>query len=927
MDGLPIAFTSPWMLVALAVLPALWWLLRVVPPRPREVPFPPLRLLLDAIRPRETPARTPWWLILMRMALAVLVILALAGPVWRPAAVTGTGSGPLLLLVDNGWAAAPAWELRARVIEERINGAATQSRPVALVALADAPGDIDLVSASAALDRLRVLQPRPHAPRLEAHTAFVGAFLHTHADASAVWYSDGIEHGEGRAFAEMLAASATAPVIHLDREAAPRGLTDARNRAASLSVTVLRPDTVHGASGSVRAVDPRGRTVGEAPFAFAADARTTQAELDLPLELRNAVNRLEIAGEASAGAVRLLDGSSRRRTVGLIDAATAETAQPLLSPSYYLTRALDPFADVVTLRGQGTAQAIRDLVEQRVSLIILAGVGTVPDEARAALQGWIEGGGVLLRFAGGRIAEASEDFTPVRLRQGDRSLGGALSWETPQPLGSFNPEGPLAGLAVPDDVEVTRQILAEPDIDLPARTWAALADGTPLVTGRMEGDGYVALVHVTADTTWSSLPLSGAFVAMLQRLVELSPTPSADAAATGDAAAARRDLLAPQRILDGFGAFAAPHATARPIPASGLAAATPDHPPGFYGAADSPVAVNTLPDGATLTALDLQSLNVAVADYARAPETRLAPVLIALGAGILLLDTVVVLLFAGALSLRRGAPAAMMIALGLLGLPDPARAQVADDDFAMRASLETRLAYVITGDKAVDETSRAGLEGLSIQLALRTAFEAGDPVGVDPERNDLSFFPLLYWPVTPDAPRPGAEALARIDAYMKQGGIILFDTRDALYNRGSIASGPAGQALRAMLASLDVPELEPVSPAHVLTKTFYLLQDFPGRYDDGDLWAEAMPFEDEDLSNRPARSGDGVSPILITSNDLAAAWAVTPDGRAMFPTASPHPRQREMAYRAGINIVIYALTGNYKADQVHVPALLERLGQ
>ena len=76
-----------------------------------------------------------------------------------------------------------------------------------------------------------------------------------------------------------------------------------------------------------------------------------------------------------------------------------------------------------------------------------------------------------------------------------------------------------------------------------------------------------------------------------------------------------------------------------------------------------------------------------------------------------------------------------------------------------------------------------------------------------------------------------------------------------------------------------------------------------------------------------ARGGDGVSPIIITSNDLAGAWAIRPDGQPMLPLTPGEPRQREFAFRAGVNIVMYTLTGNYKADQVHAPALIERLGQ
>jgi hypothetical protein len=249
-----------------------------------------------------------------------------------------------------------------------------------------------------------------------------------------------------------------------------------------------------------------------------------------------------------------------------------------------------------------------------------------------------------------------------------------------------------------------------------------------------------------------------------------------------------------------------------------------------------------------------------------------------------------------------------------------------------RSALETKLAYVVTGDRDVDSVSQAGLAGLTLFLAQRTALEAGDPIGLDVAHDELAFYPLIYWPIAPGAARPSEDALKRIDSYMKQGGTVLFDTRDAvvaLPGAGGETRSPGMLELRKILSSLDIPELEPVPHDHVLTKTFYLLRDFPGRFNSGQLWVEALPAvnDEDEASRRPARGGDGVSSIIITSNDLAGAWAMQSDGQPMLPMVEGEPRQRELAFRAGVNIVMYTLTGNYKADQVHVPALLERLGQ
>src|SRR6202030_1438056 len=132
----------------------------------------------------------------------------------------------------------------------------------------------------------------------------------------------------------------------------------------------------------------------------------------------------------------------------------------------------------------------------------------------------------------------------------------------------------------------------------------------------------------------------------------------------------------------------------------------------------------------------------------------------------------------------------------------------------------------------------------------------------------------------------------------------------------------------AWLSPFTLTKRAPVPHENVLTKTFYLLRDFPGRFNTGQTWVEALPRgEEDDAASHPARGGDGVSPIIITSNDLAGAWAIRPDGQPMLPLSPGEPRQREFAFRAGVNIVMYTLTGNYKADQVHAPALIERLGQ
>ena len=102
MMGLPLGFAQPLVLLGLLSIPILWWLLRLTPPRPRRIEFPPTRLLFDITPKEDTPSRTPWWLTLLRLLLATLMIFAAAGPLWNPPVGTAGGSGPIAIVIDDG---------------------------------------------------------------------------------------------------------------------------------------------------------------------------------------------------------------------------------------------------------------------------------------------------------------------------------------------------------------------------------------------------------------------------------------------------------------------------------------------------------------------------------------------------------------------------------------------------------------------------------------------------------------------------------------------------------------------------------------------------------------------------------------------------------------------------------------------------------
>ncbi|MBL8699131.1 MAG: DUF4159 domain-containing protein, partial [Alphaproteobacteria bacterium] len=905
-----LAFLSPLWLAALAALPILWWLLRVTPPAPKHVAFPAIALLLKLKPKEETPARTPWWLLLLRLAIAALVIAALAHPLLNPQAQLA-GSGPLLIVVDDGWAAARGWDSRRQTLDGLLDRAERANRPTMLLATAptlsgDAPRATRLARASDTRSVASALQPKPWPVDREAARRALDA-VQIGAGATVVYLSDSIEDPQLAAFLQALQRLGAVELLRDEPRGTARLLAPPTAEPSALTLAARRLQPGPAELVAFRAMAEDGRLLARESAQFAEGETRASVRLTLPPEIRNRIVRLELENESSAGAVVLLDERFRRRPVGVVTGGPSERSQPLLAETYYLQRALAPVADLRT----GAAE---ELLRRELAVLVLADVGRLPETEHQVIDAWVKKGGLLLRFAGPRLAEGADDLVPVPLRAGgSRTFGGALTWAQPAGLAAFEAASPFVGLTVPSDVKVTRQVLAEPSLDLPQRTWARLADGTPLVTADRRGDGWIVLVHTTANPDWSSLALSGLFVEMLQRIVSLSQ---------GIIGEGGSGVLPPVSALDGFGRLDAPPPAAAGIAANeiGKTAASPRHPPGWYGSETARRALNLSANIASYTPIGALPTGVAPGAYAADRELDLKPWLLLGALALLLLDLAVSLWLRG-LRLRplRGAARAALLGLALLpaGLVDAAAQTTPrrEDESLMIATLSTHFGYVRTGVGDIDEVTRAGLSGLGAILTRRTAIDPGPPVEVDLEHDELAFLPLLYWPVVAESPRPSFDALARVQRFLKTGGMIMFDTREVEFGRPGTGGSPAAQRLREILRGLDLPPLAPIPQGHVLTKAFYLLADFPGRYAGAPVWVEV----DERAAN------DGVSSVIIGAHDWAAAWATDRQGRPLFAAVPGGETQREMALRFGVNVAMYALTGNYKGDQVHVESILERL--
>ncbi|OUJ07230.1 DUF4159 domain-containing protein [Acetobacter malorum] len=977
-------FLAPLALFGLLTLPVVWWLLRATPPAPRAQIFPAVALL-RTLRPHQNDAvRSPLWLLLVRLAAVACLVLGLAQPVMQGDRLPSTGHGPLLLVMDDGLFSASDWGRRIATAQGLVEDADHAGRSILFVRTTPAADGHEVQpptprAAVAVRQELDSMRPAPWRTDRAAVAQALNKLPHTNG--TVLYLADGVTSPGDEAFARALRAFGPVQEIHFP-DASVLALAPAAERNSTQMARLLALPQPAPRSLSVRVHAQDGGTLAVLPLVLPAGAAQMDVPVTLPTAVRNRIDQLSLAGQASAVTTLLFDEGDRLRPVGLMTSGAADT--PLIGPLFYLRRALAPTADL----HEGTPAT---LLAQPLSVII-APDGTLANPAiRQKVKDWVKKGGTLIRFAGpalagaqhGASADSSEsapeapagddtdtaetrpaaggpsadptaDLLPVALLDGSRQLGGTMTWGAPQKLAPFDATSPFHGLDIPADVTISRQVLASPVADLAAHSWARLADGTPLVTHAALGKGDIILFHVSSTADWSNLPLSGLFVSMLQRLIDH---------ANGVTIPADDTLLAPVLTLDGDGVLGPPPPAARGLKASDFArtAVSPAHPPGLYGPRAARRALNA---SSQITALaPATPVGTVTSPGGRRPDTALAPFFLCAAALLLLMDGLLVLAMRAGLSLRRvighhpGKQSLSLLLAGALTLPVLAYAQGASSEHNAAAAggtvgtntaagtpasttsssatapsgptpvpgaaLETRLAYVITGHDDIDTVSRQGLQGLSDYTNARTSAMLGHPDGVRPGQDDLSYYPLLYWPITPDA-APTPAMTAALTAFMAHGGIVLIDTQGQDSGSQTDASGPyAGDApgtrsaLRRVTAGLPIPPLMTMTDHHLLAHTFYMLHEFPGRYAEQPVW----------VAREGEAENDDVSPVIIGSADWAHAWAVDESGNTPFAVLPDGADQRQLAYRFGVNTIIYALTGNYKADQVHVPMLLKRLGE
>ncbi len=891
-----LGFLYPHVLWALVLLPAFYLLIRLLPPRPQQVTFPAIKLLQDLPTRLPPPRTPPWWLLLLRLAMVFFFIVGLAQPMLRRDSVE-LGANPLVIMVDNGWQSAQNWAGMKERLTLTLQQAQSHGAEVMVVGTADKlPDTLTFTPASEALRTLPNLAPRAWpAPTAEVAKQLAAHFSNSNATLTPLWLSDGMASvDDRRATIAAIEGIGRSRIFMPPLSDLPISVVSVVPGQASYSITLERLSTAERPV-SVTLYTMDGTFVTRASGQFDQGAASTKLEMTLPKTL-NEPGYVLVDGQNNLASWWGMGTIAGLPKVGIINPVKNDF--PLLDGAFYIEQALKGV--LIPQRLQPTTPP------DGFDVLFVTTQPSTPED----IESWVQNGGVLVTFAGEWLAQNKNmnPLLPVELRDYPREVAGTLSWTGALKVKSANNDGPLAPMndflkaedtnnLNPDDTYVTKQLLPRAAANSADLTWLSLSDNTPLVSGKKVGNGWQVLVHVPADASWSTVPLSGVFVELLNNLIHLKTLQSQQQETEATYPMAPFKLLLPDATL---------------VPAQGGiqlteedTGLTPTTPPGLYGNRKAPFIHQLDADVRLQNAITPSRVDGLLARYYDDAEKHqsLAHIFLLLGLICAMIDSLLRLNIIHRFFLKRASVLSAVFAIALtFATPSYAQPTQTLPNGMPQGAYEIQLAYVDTGIPRLNELAENGLKGLSRILEMRTTIEPAAPAKVVPGKDDLGYYPVLYWQVLPNLSNLTEPAIKALRAYVDNGGLILVDGLTDLGQNQAAMTLVMNKVLPFPLRALDGD--------HVLNRSYYLLEGkTPGRKD-GLLWM--------DTAHRLPR-------VLVGNNDWAGAWAYDDYGNAMRAVTPGGEQQRALAFRFGVNLVMYALLGDYKADQLHVDTLLKKL--
>ncbi|MED5423642.1 MAG: DUF4159 domain-containing protein [Pseudomonadota bacterium] len=918
-------FITPMALWAALALPILWFVFKTIPPHPRLIKLPTARFLKDIETEDSQKDDIPWWLKLLRIILMACVILAAAGPYLAPKQPVKIDGDAIAIIMDNSWAAAPQVEKQRTKAASLINLAEQKGKKIVLIETIPEHKNISpikLLIPAEARNRVKHIQIYPW----EAdHAALLNNFKEQESILSKAktfyWLGHGYNDGDINALSKYLRNFGKVIYFDPDSKTRARVIKGALNKDGKDTYKYAQFDGFYYNDQRDYKLFLKDSFSNVLGFMNFDEIRNNTNEDLAPLwdALSNnddtAPSYIQIGPYKHAASTYFLPAEILKQKVGIVsgqDTVDREIS-PLIQAIYYISKAVEGKAPY-------SIDPVDKLLDWGAKLIIVPENYVLNQSDMDKLSKWVKQGGTLLRFPPNQQdgLNAEDILLPVELLKEERSIAGRIDWQEPLSLAKIPEDSPLAGIPFDKQLEIKRQVLAVPSARDNASIWAVASDGTPIISARDEGQGRIILIHTQAKPGWSNMPLTGFFVNVLHRIIDISSGARMQTSKSSDTESMTQMGFTPYKKISAQGELIPADHTQIELSIQDLRnkPLSYDYWPGIYHSNNAEYIVNLGDKLGPLNLINARQLNADIQPYSYDRNINLRIYFIIAALVLFFIEWIVVALLSGAgqriniIQIVRKANLfiPLFMAVSILSLP----AAAADDDASRANSLN--LAYVETSNPIVNAMAQKGLQYVANALTQRTALLNVRVVGVNIAKDDLAFYPLLYWPI--ENQTLDDESYARSNDYINTGGMLFIDIRNGRKLAQSFYS--RNQPLHTLGEKLFIPLLSPLPQNHVLRKSYYLVSrdNIGGRHASGDIWLDLggnTPKTDESTEE----TSQHVASLIIGSNDWIGIWS---DENADI-------YKRENALRFAINLVMYALTGTYKQDQVHTKAILERLNQ
>ncbi len=893
-----IGFINPYALWGLLSIPIIYYVVRSFPPAPKTFEFSSIYLLKSFNTKITTKSNCPLWLLIFRIFLILLLIAYYSKPYLDKSKINKDIEN-YVVYTDLGWSLASEWNKYKNTIHNIMLEANTLKKNFYLVNNSDKENN-DYMRFSTTKNLFAYFEKNTPNPwqintenllenlnKLKFKKNSRYFYIFSNYDIQSIKKRNIIK--------DIREKHPDLKIINLVKSV--RLIEEPIINGEKIQIKVKRFGELTKSNFVLKITSYSGQIVLSKTYEFADKSTTTTINEKFPISVINQLKKIEIIGERHAAATFFFDDFHKKKEIGILLEGKSYEKSPFLSPVYYIEKALNKENKIIFGK-------LDKLLDSKVNILIFPDKGEINTKLSKNLEKWLSSGGLLIRFSGPKLAKKSSKFlTTDNKNIKIRFMGGTLSQKNTIGIEDFPNNSIFRDLIIPKDIIIKKQLLLDFKNETSSNILASLKDGTPLVSSKDYGKGKILLFHFTANNDWSNIPMTSLFVDMLARATLLNQI---------DEINSFKEVNIKYQI-NGFGELEKTDKIIKSRDSFALRSSFPNkrNIPGIYENEELSIAFNLAGKVDTKFFEDKDFYNRKTSDEFSKSVYDLSNILLFLFLIISALDILVSSLLKNNINLFKIMKNKMsIINLFILFILLSKFNYLEANNLANG----TYLAYVKNKDQKINEISYRGLLSLSKALDRRTSISPKGVEEINLSEDDIYYFPIIYWPTGKELTKLVPKIKIKIKNYLNNGGIILFDA-SAFFKDISLGKKNKYREITKYFEQISLNELTPISNNHTLSRSFYLLNNYPGRWDRGTLLVDSNSIN----------TNDGVSSIILGFNDWASAWAFDDNNFPLFPVVPGGERQRELAFRVGINVIMYALTGNYKNDQIHSKSILNRL--